>query len=64
MNCPSCRVMMTNGRRCHETGCPDAWRDLIRKCRWCGSDFTPASAGAAFCDDSCYRAYYGMLEEE
>jgi hypothetical protein len=39
--CHSCEVMYINGVRCHETGCPDAWKDTMIPCFECGCDFLP-----------------------
>ena len=58
--CNGCSPSMINGMFCHESGCPDAWRDEVRECRWCGSDFKPESAGDQFCFISCCQAYYGL----
>ena len=55
--CDSCEVLNINGTNCHETGCPNAWKDSKRKCKWCGTEFTPDHRGQEYCDDSCYEAY-------
>lgn len=54
--CNSCEAMMINGMYCHEHGCPDAWRDYIRECEWCGSDFKPETCDQVYCSDSCAEA--------
>ena len=41
--CPSCNMVSINGIATHETGCPDAWKDERRKCKWCDNVFTPES---------------------
>ena len=62
--CTSCEVLFINGVKCHEFGCPDAWRDEKRDCKNCGCEFNPESREQMFCDDSCYRQYYGYPEPE
>ena len=58
--CPSCEVLYINGVRCHETGCPDAWRDEVRECKWCGTEFKPEDREQQFCDDGCYNSFYDV----
>ena len=58
-SCPSCQLIRINGVVCHETGCPDAWRDETRKCKWCGSEFTPEESYQTCCDQDCYNSYHG-----
>jgi hypothetical protein len=53
MRCNSCEALTINGVYCHETGCPDAWRDYQNECKFCGSLFTPEYRGQQYCDDSC-----------
>ena len=55
--CKSCDAVMINGVYCHEHGCPDAWKDYIRECKWCGQEFIPDSRGQEFCSDSCAESY-------
>ena len=57
VTCASCEVLVINNVICHETGCPDAWKDETRNCVWCGRPFKPADRGQDFCDDSCAEAY-------
>lgn len=57
--CDACEVLTINGVRCHEHGCPDAWKDEIRNCKWCGQEFTPHARAQFVCDDDCAEAYYG-----
>lgn len=57
--CSSCALAVINGVPCHELGCPDAWRDEVRQCRWCGSEFTPAWKGQGFCGNDCHAYYNG-----
>lgn len=61
--CDSCQALTINGVLCHETGCPDAWTDTTRKCKWCGAQFKPDNGNQDFCDASCYRAYYNIPED-
>ena len=56
--CKSCQVIRINGVLCHELGCPDAWRDEVRECLWCGNEFTPESQEQTCCSDDCYYAFY------
>ena len=64
MQCKSCEVLWINGVKCHEHGCPDAYMDETRECKWCGSEFTPEENSQEFCDNSCYCAYYNLEEGE
>ena len=34
--CDSCHILSINGLACHETGCPDAWKDYEKDCFECG----------------------------
>jgi hypothetical protein len=58
--CQSCEVLNINGLNCHETGCPDAWKDYKRKCKWCGQEFKPEEKYQDYCDNNCYCAYNGL----
>jgi len=49
--CNSCEVLAINGVRCHETGCPEAWKDYTAKCFECGCEFVPESKGQRECRD-------------
>ena len=62
--CKSCEALMINKVLCHERGCPDAWKDYTRECKWCGSEFKPEEKWQEFCDQSCYNAYNGYPDEE
>lgn len=55
--CHSCEIMTINGKRCHEQGCPESWKDEKRECKWCGTKFKPESFDQKFCDDSCAEDY-------
>ncbi len=37
--CDSCEMLGINGLACHETGCPDAWKDYAVDCFQCGCEF-------------------------
>lgn len=62
--CTSCEVVSINGVACHETGCPDSWKDPVtgkgykRECKWCGTQFEPEDRFSKFCDVSCLESYY------
>lgn len=58
--CHSCEVLYINGVRCHETGCPDAWRDAKRECKWCGTPFTPEERHQDCCGHTCSMAYHNI----
>lgn len=60
MLCESCGALVINGVLCHEHGCPDAWKDYKRECRFCGSEFTPGERYDLFCSHSCLMAYHGI----
>ena len=60
MSCQSCEMISINGMACHETGCPDAWRDRPRVCRECGFDFRPTERVQMYCSPCCAAAAYGM----
>ena len=49
IQCDSCAACMIQGVPCHETGCPEAWRDETRECRDCGCDFKPESRYQVSC---------------
>lgn len=51
--CNQCEAVMINGILCHETGCPDAWKDEVRECKWCGTKFKPETKGQKYCSDEC-----------
>jgi hypothetical protein len=42
--CDSCQMLGINGMACHETGCPDAWRDCAVDCFECGCAFQPTES--------------------
>lgn len=55
-NCDSCQAVIVNGILCHESGCPDAWADRVRSCRWCGEEFLPEAKHQTYCCESCRQA--------
>jgi len=57
--CHSCELLRINGVVTHETGCPDAWRDEVRACEWCGQKFLPKERHQVCCEHSCQVAYSG-----
>jgi len=56
LNCDQCNIMYINGVRCHETGCPDAWKEP-KECKWCGSIFIPDTKDQICCSEDCAEAY-------
>ncbi len=58
-SCGSCEVLAINGLRAHEIGCPSAWRDERRECRWCGQRFAPDQRMQRECSICCCAAYNG-----
>ncbi len=55
--CDSCEVVMVNGVRTHEKGCPNAWKDYKKECKWCGSEFKPKEKNQNCCSKSCEKSY-------
>ena len=49
--CDQCEPLMINGMFCHETGCPNAWRDTKITCFECGFDFYPDERYRTVCND-------------
>ena len=58
VTCDSCEALVINNVICHETGCPDAWTDEMRECKWCGRSFKPEEKSQKFCDSDCAEAYH------
>ena len=58
VTCDSCEVLVINNVICHETECPDAWKDETRECKWCGRCFRPEEINQEFCDSDCAGAYH------
>lgn len=59
ISCDSCQLIRINGLVCHETGCPNAWKDTSRECKECGTEFQPQASHEKFCSHSCESGYYG-----
>ena len=57
ITCDSCSPSAVNGTLCHEQGCPDAWVDETRECKWCGSAFTPDDKHQTFCSEDCHFCF-------
>lgn len=57
--CDSCQMVRINGLVCHETGCPQAWRDERRQCRECGTRFVPEERAQRECSHACAIDYSG-----
>jgi hypothetical protein len=57
--CACCEVLTVNGVIAHERGCPDAWMDVTKECKWCDSEFNPKTRDQTFCTASCERSFYG-----
>lgn len=58
--CEQCNAVMINGVYCHEQGCPDAWKDYKKECKWCGQEFKPEWKEQICCCADCTVAYSGM----
>lgn len=52
--CNQCEVLYINGVKCHETGCPEAYKDTTKECFWCGAKFTPEHKHDRYCSVECY----------
>lgn len=50
-NCNGCQMISINGIACHETGCPDAWRDQPKECFECGCEFLRETRHQRTCED-------------
>ena len=58
MLCNSCNAVYINGILCHEHGCPEAWKDHKRECKWCGQEFIPEAEDQFCCSYDCTKAYW------
>lgn len=58
--CHSCNLLRINGYVTHETGCPNAWRDEVRECKWCGCKFLPEENHQVCCSHPCQVSYSGV----
>lgn len=59
MICPGCQLLRINGVVTHEGGCPEAWKDEVRECKWCGFPFRPEDRHQRCCSPCCTAAYAG-----
>lgn len=59
-NCDSCEALMINGVYCHETGCPEAWRDYDRECEECGCPYAPEERYQRYCSQHCATLATGL----
>ena len=44
----------------HESGCPEAYKDMKHECKECGCEFQPEEKGQIFCSEHCSAVYYGQ----
>ena len=58
--CDSCNELSINGINFHEIGCPDSWKNSIKNCKNCGTEFTPEESGQSTCSHTCYVNYWGI----
>jgi hypothetical protein len=58
MQCNSCEVLYINGVKTHEIGCPEAYKDTKKICKWCGIAFVPDEKGQLTCSSECSEAYH------
>ena len=58
MLCNQCDCLIVNNIKCHEIGCPNAWKDEIKKCKWCNSNFSPYKKDQEFCCQQCCNDDY------
>lgn len=49
--CDGCKPIKINGIFCHESGCPDSWRDYAIDCSECGLAFIRESRNDCICYD-------------
>ena len=56
--CKSCEVLYINGLKCHETGCPELYKDELRDCLFCGTKFTPEFKKQVYCSVKCWEKDY------
>jgi hypothetical protein len=47
--CTACQLVVINGVRCHEHGCPEAWKGKKHSCTECGCEFTPETRFQVLC---------------
>lgn len=58
--CDSCQVLRINGIVCHETGCPNSYKNKKVECKECGQVFAPEENGQKFCSGHCQAMYYNQ----
>jgi hypothetical protein len=58
--CNSCEILYINGIRTHESGCPEAWKEEERSCKWCGTPFIPEERHQECCGHTCHVAYHNV----
>ena len=58
--CTQCEVLYINGIKCHETGCPEAYKEEKYTCKWCGEEFDPIYRKQEYCSEECQCADYGI----
>lgn len=51
IGCDGCSPSMINKVLCHESGCPERWRDMERDCFQCGEEFMPGDRTDSICAD-------------
>jgi hypothetical protein len=56
LHCDACQVLAINGHKCHEHGCPEAWKDETRECKNCDAKFKPETRDQRFCGGDCAQA--------
>lgn len=49
--CDGCEIMIIQGVKCHEFGCPNAWQDKMIWCLNCHEDFIRDKKGQVVCID-------------
>jgi hypothetical protein len=50
MDCKQCEIMVINGIKTHEIGCPDSWKDYSIGCHVCGFEFIREGEYQITCD--------------
>jgi hypothetical protein len=66
--CDQCEALRINGVYCHETGCPNAWKQAKGYCDNCGELLPPLTEDTSpsmynFCSEGCYDEYWGDYYE-
>jgi hypothetical protein len=60
VTCSSCSILVINGHSCHESGCPESWKDETRDCDECGCEFHPQERRQRFCGTDCANSHFGL----